>query len=90
VINEQGEVISVVVPKIGNGPFNLVIEEDLVFMNYLDVESPVFARDEYLHLGELTIHMADAKLWSPRPDWESLHSNQANILGQLSSIRLTN
>ncbi len=34
-INERGEILSVVTPQIGNGPFNLVLEKDVLFSGYL-------------------------------------------------------
>ncbi len=85
-INERGEVLSVVTQQIGNGPFNLVIEDDVLFPDYLSLESPVSFSTTQLHLGDLTIDTADAKLWSPRPDWEELHSKREIVLHQIREI----
>src|SRR5689334_19106109 len=73
-INERREVLSIVTPQIGNGPFNLVIEDDLIFTNHLDVKSPISIHTDQLIIGDLTINSTDAKLWHPCPNWESLHS----------------
>lgn len=89
-INERREVLSVVTPQIGNGPFNLVMEGDVCFSEHLSLESPVSVFPTQLHLGDLSIHTADAKLWSPRPDWEMLHARKDEILNQLTKLPITN
>ena len=89
-INESREVLSIVSRRIGNGPFNLVIEGDVFFSDHLDAESLISIRADQLHLGDLTINTADAQLWSARPDWESLHTNKDSILNQLASLPFTN
>ncbi len=82
-INERREVLSIVTPEIGNGPFNLVIEAHLLFSEHIDVESPVSIVGNQLTLGGLTIDTTNAKLWDPRPEWELLHSKRTEIIGQL-------
>jgi len=89
-INERRDVLSVVMPEIGNGPFNLVIECDILFPNHLTAESRVSIRADRLHLGDLAITTRDADLWSPQPDWVVLHDNKENILDQLSSLQFAN
>ncbi|MEO5888349.1 MAG: DUF2877 domain-containing protein, partial [Anaerolineales bacterium] len=43
----------------------------------------------YLNLGDLTIHTDNAKLWSPRPDWEMLRARRDSILDQLAKLPIT-
>lgn len=85
-INEQGEVLSIVAPEIGNGPFNLVNDDGVLFSEHLSVQSPISNSRNHLNLGNLTISTADAKIWSPRPDWERLHARKDNILNQLAKL----
>ena len=85
-INERREVLSVVTPQIGNGPFNLVIEDDVLFSTHLNAQSSISIRAHQLNLGDLTINIADAKLWDPRPDWEMLHAKRDGI----TNLLLTN
>ena len=85
-INERREVLSVVTPAIGNGPFNLVIEDDVLFSGYLNLESPISNYPNLLNLGDLTIHIQNAKLWSPRPDWEILHVRRDDVFAILSKL----
>jgi hypothetical protein len=82
-INEHGQVLSVVMQKIGNGPFNLVIEEDALFSNHLNAESKISIQPNQLTLEDLNINIDKAELWSSRPNWELLHARQNNILNQV-------
>jgi hypothetical protein len=89
-INERREILSVVTAQIGNGPFNLVVEEDVLFSDHLNTESPISIRAEQLHLGDLTINTGGAKRWSPRPDWKMLHAGRTEILNQLKPLSINN
>jgi hypothetical protein len=85
-INEGGEVLSIVTQQIGNGPFNLVVEADVLFSAHLTAESPIFLHANQLQLEDLTILVTNAEIWSPRPNWEMLHARRNNILDQLISL----
>jgi uncharacterized protein DUF2877 len=88
-INERREVLSVVTPQIGNGPFNLVVQHDVLFSTYLKAESPISIRANQLQLEDLTVLVTNAELWSPRPNWEMLHARRKNIPDELISLPLT-
>lgn len=87
-ISERGEVLSIVTQKIGNGPFNLVVEEDTLFSDKLSVQSPVSIQASQLHIGDLIIRTEGAKLWDARPAWEDLHQERKNILAQLAQLEI--
>ena len=87
-INERREVLSIVTPQIGNGPFNLVVEDEILFPNHLTLESPIFVSANQIIFGNLTLCTEGAKLWSPRPDWEVLHAKKAELLSQLTSLAI--
>jgi len=89
-INERREVLSIVTPQIGNGPFNLVVDKDILFSEHLTAESPVAVNDNELILGDLTINKTNASLWNPCPDWKVLHGKRQEILDQLTQLQLTN
>lgn len=89
-VNERKEVLSIVTPKIGDGPFNLVIEEDLFVSQNLSLESQISIFPNQLILADLTVKTADAKLWNPHPDWERLHARKDEIFNQLMSLSLPN
>ena len=89
-INERREVLSIVTTRIGNGPFNLVVEDEICFHDSLNLESCVSISPTQVTLGSLTVHTKNAKLWHPRPDWESLHSRRDNIFNQLILLPIAN
>src|SRR6266496_1629913 len=89
-INERREVLSIVTPQIGNGPFNLVIENDICFSKQLGLQAPIFIHPNQLNLGDLTITTPGTKLWSPRPDWVTLHAKRNDIILQLMKLPITN
>jgi len=82
-INEHREVLSIVTPQIGNGPFNLVIQDDVLLSEHLNVESPISIYENQSVLGDLNINTSEASLWNPCPDWEALQTNRESILAQL-------
>ena len=85
-INERREVLSVVTPRIGDGPFNLVIEEEVFISRNLCMESTISISPNQFTLADLTISTTDTKSWNPHPDWEKLHVRRDNILNQLLSL----
>jgi Protein of unknown function (DUF2877) len=87
-INERREVLSIVTPQIGNGPFNLVVEDEVLFPDHLTLESPIFVSANRIILGNLNLRTADTKLWSPLPDWEVLHTKKVELISQLTSLAI--
>lgn len=86
-IDERGEVLSVVTQETGNGPFNLVVGSDILFDEHFPVDTPILNSANRLNLGNLTIHAAGAKLWDPRPDWELLHAKRDGISHRLTEFQ---
>jgi hypothetical protein len=86
-INDDKDVLSIVALQIGNGPFNLVIDNDVLFSEHFNIESPVFIPGNQLKLGDVSISTETAKLWDPQPDWEKLHGKRDEILSRLISLR---
>lgn len=87
-INKKGGVLSIVSPEIGNGPFNIVVEDDVCFSRYLGIESPISIFQNQLMLADLTINTTDAILWNSCPNWGKLHARRFQVFNQLISISL--
>jgi hypothetical protein len=85
-INERREVVSIVTRQIGNGPFNLIVGDDICFAEYISLESKVSVTPTRLHLGALTVDPATEEIWNPRPDWEKLHVRKVDIGYQLAQL----
>lgn len=87
-INEHRQVLSIVTPEIGNGPFSLVVENRVFFSDHLSLQSPISISQSKLTTGDLIIQTANAKLWKPTPDWKRLHALRERIAGQLLQLPL--
>jgi hypothetical protein len=85
-INEHREVLSIVTPRMGNGPFNLVVEEGTVFSEHLNLKSLISNSPNQLVLGDLIIPIDYAKRWSAKPDWENLHAKRNEIAKRLTQF----
>jgi hypothetical protein len=89
-INERGEVLSIVTREIGDGPFNMVVAENISFFSDLHTESRISIADSRLTLGRLIIYTGNAQLWNPCPDWNRLHTHRDKIVQQIAQLRFTN
>lgn len=72
--NERNEVISLVSPDVGPGPFSAVLEGD--FPTGLDIHQPVAldSSRQILTVGSLIVDFRESAVWQPRPDWRRLQS----------------
>lgn len=86
-VNERRQVLSIVTLEIGNGPFNLVIADDLRFSEHLRHDSQISIFPAQLILGDLVIDFREPDLWDPTPGWGLLHKKRVEILNLLNSIQ---
>lgn len=89
-INEHNEILSIVTPEIGEGPFNLVMENEITFAEHLTAQSPVVKTLAELHLGDLTMCWDGAGVWNPTPDWKSMHAQRDRLCKQVRQLPITN
>jgi hypothetical protein len=87
-INERGEVLSIVTQQIGDGPFNLVVDNNTIFTEHCAIENPVSILSDQLLLGDLIINTTGATLWNPLPNWDLLHATQSTIVDALINLEL--
>lgn len=76
-VNEQGQVLSLVSEQIGAGPFHIVLEDGFVtgdLSPFVGDESPTTNAGEWL--VEL-VDMRGAAQWQPRVDWDRLRAHTA-------------
>jgi hypothetical protein len=73
-VNDRDEVISLVSPRIGPGPFTIVLDEDF----HLETDDRQFVAigdaGQTLVLGSMVVDMGQAMMWQPRPDWLRLRN----------------
>ena len=70
-INSEGNITSIVIPQIGNGPFTLIIPE-IDFTDILESISAVKIINTGVSIGSIEISTEGSKQWQPSPDWEKL------------------
>lgn len=78
-LNEAGELISLVLQELGPGPFALIVHpEELGFLRSggfaasLEMHDEVRLEDTGLTIGALQISTEQLPLWNPRPNWEQV------------------
>jgi hypothetical protein len=80
------DVISLVAPEIGNGPFNVVLPAS-DFARHITPSDPLRIYPDTLQIGDLTIDMLSAALWNPYPDWRTIRAQQARLRTLAFAIR---
>jgi hypothetical protein len=78
-VNDQNEVISLVSPRVGPGPFTVTVEGD--FTAGLDARQAVSidSARQILSVGSLVVDARGASVWRPKPDWARLRD--ADVAG---------
>lgn len=69
-VDAQGDMLSLVTPSVGPGPFTLVVDDG--FTAVLDINQPVQRDGGQLTIGPLRLDTRQAALWNPRPFWSRL------------------
>ncbi|MDH5607540.1 MAG: DUF2877 domain-containing protein [Anaerolineae bacterium] len=81
-INARGEVLSLVNPIIGNGPFSVIVE-NATSLASLDIQSSVSLNRYNIQIGEFCVDVSRASLWEASPNWEHIHAHRDNICKHL-------
>ena len=84
-INSKGDIISIVNPMIGNGPFNMIVPT-INFQKLLHDNSPISIGKTSISLGTMNISVSRKKIWHPKPDWKTLREESNNITSFLNPI----
>ena len=86
-MDADAEIISVVQPGIGAGPFAIVIDTERPFPDVIASNASVRKMAASLQLGSLLIDIKDAALWHPRPNWDALRRQTAVWQTQLPALQ---
>jgi hypothetical protein len=81
-----GDVVSLVLPAIGDGPLNVVVAGARGAFDGLAVGMSVWLAGERLRLGEVEVSLAGAATWEPRPEWERLRAGGAVASDRLEQL----
>ncbi len=84
-INDEGDIFSLVGPIIRNGPFSAVLMSDK-FTGTIESSDEVRIENSILKLGVLTFDAGKAKRWNATADWAKLHGKKEKLLAALDVI----
>ena len=78
-------VLALVLSEIGDGPLNIVLDEQVNTLNGIrSSQSACFRRGE-LRIGKTCIVLDRASIWEPRPDWSKFRSKPEEVTRALES-----
>jgi hypothetical protein len=88
-VDEQGRrpIIALVTPEIGDGPLNVVLDDDRWDLRAIEPGTPARTDGERLQVGSLEIDLGQAEVWEPRPDWAALRTHRGRIEARLPTLR---
>jgi hypothetical protein len=85
-VTSKGEIIALVSPMIGNGPLNIVIEENTAF-EHVEPGLPAAFSDGQLVLGDsLVVSLDGARLWRAEVNWECLIARRRRLEDSLATL----
>ena len=82
-----GGIVALVLPEIGDGPFNVVVDGAAGLFAGVEPGLPATVKETQLHIGGLRVDLENASTWEPRPDWETLRNQRATIASRLPLLR---
>jgi hypothetical protein len=88
-VTPGGQVVALVTPDIGDGPFNVVVEAHAGEWSSIEPGTPAQIQASVLRLGEMQITLTQAIAWEPCPDWNALRLQRAVIAGHLPQLQAT-
>lgn len=71
-MNERGEIISLVTQAVGQGPFAVVL--DGAVSAEWHTATPITATSATIQIGRITITIDTSSIWNAKPDWSQLQS----------------
>jgi hypothetical protein len=85
-VTEQGDVIALVAPEIGDGPLNIVLGHWPDFLGDVQAGKRVTYGPTRLVFNGLGIDLEAADTWEPCPDWEALRVRRSAAESSLASL----
>jgi hypothetical protein len=81
-----GNLIALVLPQVGDGPLNIVVDGGLDAFDGIEPGIPVWMEANRLRIGGLLVTLDRASIWEPCPDWDGLRDSLNTIQSRLSLL----
>ena len=86
-VSDQGEVVVLVSQRVGNGPLNIVLEEDGFLARGLEAGLPVEGNWCGIQVGEaLVVSLTRAEIWEPWLEWAGLNADRPGLKANLAVL----
>ena len=86
-VTRDGEVVALVIPQVGDGPLNVVVDGGAGCFGPVQPGAVVTLEGDRLRVGGLEIRLGVAVVWEPRPDWDTLRARRSAIASRLPLVR---
>ncbi|MCP4539609.1 MAG: DUF2877 domain-containing protein [Chloroflexi bacterium] len=85
-VTSDGGVVALVIPEIGNGPLNVVVDGAAGIFDGIESGALVMVDGTRLEVGGLRVELEQTVIWEPRPDWEALRNRHAAIVSRMQLL----
>jgi len=86
-VTRDGDVLTLVIPRIGDGPLNVVVDGASGLFAGVSTSAVVKLEGDRLQVDGLWVDLEGAAVWEPRPDWETLRARRTAIGSWLPHLR---
>jgi hypothetical protein len=86
-VTQDGDVVTLVIPQVGDGPLNVVVNGTPGFFAGVGHGVPVRLAGDRLQVDGLWVDLEGAAVWEPRPDWETLRARRTAIGSWMPHLR---
>jgi len=90
VVNQLGEVVSIVSSSVGSGPFAIVVREQHVGGFFTD--NLIRIDNKQLVIGDVEIDISESTVWQPQPNWVALRAKYPiwrKVILQIEKVALS-
>jgi hypothetical protein len=86
-VTGDGDVIALVLPQIGDGPLNVVVDGAAGSFARIEPGASVTVDGTQLNVVKLRVGLEQATVWEPVPDWHTLRGQRAEMASRLPFLR---
>ncbi len=86
-VSADRSVLALVLPEIGNGPLNIVVDGPPGLLAQVEPSTPAVLGKMRIRIGGLKVDLRKAGIWEPCPDWEALQSQCAVMASHAAFLR---